>query len=248
MANIVDTDALNQYDQETSTFTSGDSSSPNAWQSVSVLASGETKPSIFAKISKMFANIRWLYNNKRTTGAFDSKSDTVTFTSEDSSYPSGLKNVNLFASGLTHATLLNYISAMMNNLRYMQNTCGVGSFTTTDLEVVRSFPTGVTNTNVTFTKTWVSYPTARNLTKMLSLDLQCEGSTSVVKTYTIYLYADAAPENMLQVVAVNDDGDYGILEYRPTASLGQQERLTLRVSKVSQSSTSKRVRLSFFYL
>ena len=124
MANIVDTDALNQYDKETGTFTSSDSSSPESWQSVAVLASGETKPSIFAKISKMFANIRWLNSSKRTTGAFDSKNDTVTFTTADVSSDSSATSwttVSQLTSGLSHATLLNRISAMMKNVRYLNN-------------------------------------------------------------------------------------------------------------------------------
>lgn len=54
-------------------FNSGDSSSSTTWTAVSVLASGETIPSILNKISLMFKNIRYLYykignNNVSGTG------------------------------------------------------------------------------------------------------------------------------------------------------------------------------------
>ena len=42
-------------------FTSGDGTDPTGWTDVSVLATGETHKSIFAKISTMLKNIRYLY-------------------------------------------------------------------------------------------------------------------------------------------------------------------------------------------
>ena len=46
----------------TASFTSSDASTATAWTSVGVLASGETHASIFAKVSQMFKNIRYLYD------------------------------------------------------------------------------------------------------------------------------------------------------------------------------------------
>ena len=48
---------------DTTTFTSSDvaDGSANAWTSVEVLASGEKHSSIFAKVSQMFKNVRYLY-------------------------------------------------------------------------------------------------------------------------------------------------------------------------------------------
>lgn len=73
-------------------------------------------------ISSLVKNVRYLYNKKRTTDAFDSKSDTVTFTTADVSSDSSATSwtsVSQLTSGLTHATLLNRISAMMKNVRYL---------------------------------------------------------------------------------------------------------------------------------
>lgn len=108
----------------TVTYTSGDSTSPGSFQSINVMASGEKHSSLFNKLSKAVANIRWLNSNKRTTGAFDSKSDTVTFTTGDSATDSAATSwstVSQLVSGLTHATLLNRISTMMKNTRYLYN-------------------------------------------------------------------------------------------------------------------------------
>ena len=53
----------------TNTFTSSDvaDGSATAWTTVAALASGETSTSIFAKISQMFKNIRFLYSRLGTT-------------------------------------------------------------------------------------------------------------------------------------------------------------------------------------
>lgn len=48
-------------------FTSGDGIDPTGWTDVSVLATGEKHSSIFAKISTMFKNIRYLYKMLGTT-------------------------------------------------------------------------------------------------------------------------------------------------------------------------------------
>jgi len=49
------------------TGTSNDTSNPTGWSNVNVLGNTETNGSIFTKISKMFANIRWLYKQLGTT-------------------------------------------------------------------------------------------------------------------------------------------------------------------------------------
>jgi hypothetical protein len=54
--------------ENTTTFTSSDTTDANAtsWTSVTTLSSGEKHKSIFAKISQMFKNIRYLYKRMNT--------------------------------------------------------------------------------------------------------------------------------------------------------------------------------------
>lgn len=47
----------------TVTFTSNDTSTSDAWTDVAVLATGEKHSSLFAKISTMFKNIRYIYTH-----------------------------------------------------------------------------------------------------------------------------------------------------------------------------------------
>ena len=47
----------------TVTFTSADDTTANAWTDVAVLATGEKHSSLFAKISTMFKNIRYIYTH-----------------------------------------------------------------------------------------------------------------------------------------------------------------------------------------
>ena len=47
----------------TVTYTSNDATTANAWTDVAVLATGEKHSSIFAKISTMFKNIRYIYTH-----------------------------------------------------------------------------------------------------------------------------------------------------------------------------------------
>ena len=47
----------------TVTYTSADATTANAWTDVAVLATGEKHSSIFAKISTMFKNIRYIYTH-----------------------------------------------------------------------------------------------------------------------------------------------------------------------------------------
>ena len=74
------------------TFTSGDTSSPSSWQTVAVMASN-TAANLMNAISKMVANIRWLYNRLGTsstgttattvTGAIAEVNDSVNTNTED---------------------------------------------------------------------------------------------------------------------------------------------------------------------
>ena len=104
----------------TTTFTSDDTtSSPSSFTTISLVNSGETHSSLFRKMSQAIKNIRWLNNNKRTTGAYDTYRDTVTFSSGDSTSATSWTDVSTLSSGLTHATLLNRISTMMKNVRFL---------------------------------------------------------------------------------------------------------------------------------
>lgn len=60
------------------TFTSADSTAPTGWTNVAVLASGEKHSSLFNKISTMFKNVRWLYKMLGTTDISSIGGGTVT--------------------------------------------------------------------------------------------------------------------------------------------------------------------------
>lgn len=81
------------------TFTSSDSAdgSASAWTSVSKLSSGEKHSSIFAKVSQMFKNVRYLYKMLGTTDI--SKIGNGTCTGAISSLNDGLKNALIIKSG-----------------------------------------------------------------------------------------------------------------------------------------------------
>jgi len=113
----------------TTTFTSADTStSPSSFQTISLMTSGEKHSSLFEKLSQAIKNIRWLNNNKRTTGAYDTYRDTVTFSSGDSTSATSWTDVSTLSSGLTHAALLNRISTMMKNVRYLYNKLHSGEY------------------------------------------------------------------------------------------------------------------------
>lgn len=67
----------------TVTFTSGDSTDLDKWEDVDIIASGEKHSSIFAKISTMFKNIRYLHSNALYILSFDSSTGTLTTKSSD---------------------------------------------------------------------------------------------------------------------------------------------------------------------
>lgn len=62
----------------TTTFTSADSTSPTGWTDVAQLQSKEKHSSIFNKISTMFKNVRWLYKMLGTTDISTIGGGTVT--------------------------------------------------------------------------------------------------------------------------------------------------------------------------
>lgn len=73
MGNLIDTEGLDQYTDEITTFTSGDSSSPSSFTDIAVVASKEKPSSLFQKLSQAIANIRFLNNSINQV-------DMITFT------------------------------------------------------------------------------------------------------------------------------------------------------------------------
>ena len=88
--------------ENTTAFTSSDATdeSASAWTNVSKLSSGEKHSSIFAKMSQMFKNVRYLYKMLGTTDI--SKIGNGTCTGAISSLNDGLKNMCFTAIGLSN--------------------------------------------------------------------------------------------------------------------------------------------------
>lgn len=103
--------------ENTTAFTSSDvaDGSASAWTNVSKLSSGEKHSSIFAKMSQMFKNVRYLYKMLGTTDI--SKIGNGTCTGAISSLNDGLKNT-IGDNGSILSTLNNkiFISEYQNNL------------------------------------------------------------------------------------------------------------------------------------
>ena len=72
--------ALHDTQNSVATFTSSDvaDGSATSWASVTKVDSGETHKSIFAKMSQMFKNIRYLYKMLGTTDISSIGNGTVT--------------------------------------------------------------------------------------------------------------------------------------------------------------------------
>ena len=83
------------------TFTSGDTSSPSSWQTVAVMASN-TAANLMNAISKMVANIRWLYNRLGTSST-GTTATTVTGAIAEHSTKIGSAEMGTTASTLTGA-------------------------------------------------------------------------------------------------------------------------------------------------
>jgi hypothetical protein len=95
--NKLSTDGDSQ--NNTVTFTSNDSTSASAWTDVTVLTSKEKHSSIISKVSTMFKNIRYLYNNVgKIKGIIESLDDCVA-TTEDG-YAASAKALNELNSKL----------------------------------------------------------------------------------------------------------------------------------------------------
>jgi hypothetical protein len=86
-------------------FTSSDvaDGSASAWTTVSKLSSGEKHSSIFAKVSQMFKNVRYLYKMLGTTDI--SKIGNGTCTGAISSLSSSLGNISFTAIGLSNKSI-----------------------------------------------------------------------------------------------------------------------------------------------
>lgn len=83
------------------TFTSGDTSSPSSWQTVAVMASN-TAANLMNAISKMVANIRWLYNRLGTSST-GTTATTVTGAIAEHSTKIGNAEMGTTATTLTGA-------------------------------------------------------------------------------------------------------------------------------------------------
>ena len=58
-------------------YTSGDSSTPTSWTSVSAITTSDTNATIFSKLTSMVKNVRWLYTKLGTADFSATGSDTV---------------------------------------------------------------------------------------------------------------------------------------------------------------------------
>lgn len=112
--------------ENTATFTSSDvaDGSASAWTTVSKLSSGEKHSSIFAKVSQMFKNVRYLYKMLGTTDI--SKIGNGTCTGAISSLNSGLGNsfkgkYDVLVSSLSNnATWTPYQIADVTKYKFLQ--------------------------------------------------------------------------------------------------------------------------------
>ena len=112
--------------ENTATFTSSDvaDGSASAWTTVSKLSSGEKHSSIFAKVSQMFKNVRYLYEMLGTTDI--SKIGNGTCTGAISSLNSSLGNsfkgkYDVLVSSLSNnATWTQYQIADVTKYKFLQ--------------------------------------------------------------------------------------------------------------------------------
>ena len=58
-------------------YTSGDSSTPTSWTSVSAITTSDTNATLFSKLTSMVKNVRWLYTKLGTADFSATGSDTV---------------------------------------------------------------------------------------------------------------------------------------------------------------------------
>lgn len=80
--------------------------------------------------------------NEKLSGTDDTKDNTVTFTSADELNPTAWKDVNVLSSKEKHLSLLNKISTMFSNVRYLYNILG-----TTDISALGTVTQAIATLN-----------------------------------------------------------------------------------------------------
>lgn len=80
--------------------------------------------------------------NEKLSGTDDTKDNTVTFTSADESNPTAWKDVNVLSSKEKHLSLLNKISTMFSNVRYLYKILG-----TTDISALGTVTQAIATLN-----------------------------------------------------------------------------------------------------
>jgi hypothetical protein len=104
----------------TTTFASSDTTDANAtsWTSVTKLASGESHKSIFAKMSQMFKNIRYLYKMLGTTDISSIGDGTVTggISTLNTSLANKVGAFKVESIGVTHTISNNVVGEKSTNI------------------------------------------------------------------------------------------------------------------------------------
>ena len=106
------------------TYTSEDAAAPTAWEAITVMSSGKKFSEVLNLLSGAVKNLRFL-----KTKVDDTKDSKVTFTTGDAadtsiSTTTGWSTVDALASNSPHSTLLNRISIMMKNVRFLWKLIG----------------------------------------------------------------------------------------------------------------------------
>lgn len=110
----------------------------------------------------------------------DSKNNTVTFTSKDSTAANTWTDVNLLASGEKHSSILNKVSTMFKNIRFLYKMLG-----TTDISTIgNGTVTGaIVSQNETFTQQINTLNTNLNSTKVSLLKIKTQTYTVSCTTF-----------------------------------------------------------------
>lgn len=134
----------------------------------------------------------------------DTKDNTVTFTSEDSSNATTWKSVAVLASGESHSSFLNKMSKMFNNLRYVYNSLTTHK-TSTDHDsryVLKTIPGSYINGAV---NTPTSVPSSSGTgTQIGSLYIPESGAYDV--RATVFMSAPANPSGYVHLQLFSPDG------------------------------------------
>lgn len=110
------------------TFTSGDTSSPSSWQTVAVMASN-TAANLMNAISKMVANIRWLYNR---LGTSSTGTTATTVTGAIAEHSTKIGNAEM---GTTATTLTGAIAEVNDSVS--DNTEAISELNSNIVDVIR---------------------------------------------------------------------------------------------------------------